>query len=73
MYMARPGSGFCMYCPRGTETLNKGNSACSPCAVGYYNPAPASPLTATDSSALCERVPAGTYTNTTGSFVAIPW
>lgn len=71
-YRATPGAAAstdCTACPRGQETQDTGNSACTPCAVGYYNP-----TTATKGgSPACQKAPAGTYVNTTGAFFATQW
>lgn len=64
----------CAYCPRGTETQDKGNTECTPCAVGYYNPKAADATnTQANSQPACIKAPAGTYVNATGAFFASQW
>ena len=62
--------GGCIYCPKGTETQDNGNTECTPCAIGYYNPKQA---TVADITPACKPAPAGTYVNTTGAFFATQW
>jgi len=59
----------CTWCPRGKETRDTGNSECTDCAIGYYNPKTA---TSSDNPA-CIAAPAGTFVNTTGAFFATQW
>lgn len=68
-YQAKPGQTTCDWCPKGYETQDAGNSECTKCAVGYYNPAPAKQST----DPACIKAPAGTYVNTTGAFMATQW
>lgn len=59
----------CTACPPGKETQDEGNSECSPCAVGYYNP-----TTATSGGPpACIKAPAGNFVNTTGASAYTAW
>ena len=51
------------------ETLSTGNSECSSCPVGFYNPQTASNST----TRACIAAAAGTFVNTTGASVATEW
>lgn len=69
-YQATPGAtSDCIWCPKGTETQDSGNTECTPCAVGYYNPR--TPTSGTTPA--CIKAPAGTFVNTTGAFIATQW
>lgn len=75
-YMPKPGASGdiglangCIWCPKGQETQDKGNTECTPCAVGWYNPKVAS----SSAAPACIKAPAGTYVNTTGAFIATQW
>lgn len=69
-YQATPGAtANCVFCPKGKETRDTGNSECTDCPLGYYNPKVATQST----SPACVPAPAGTYVNTTGAFFASQW
>ena len=69
-FQATPGAtADCTWCPAGKETQDTGNSECTDCPVGFYNP-----LTAAQSnSPACREAPAGTFVSTTGAKLATPW
>lgn len=59
----------CIWCPKGYETQDAGNTECTKCPLGYYNPKAAS----TSASPACIKAPAGTFVNITGAFITTSW